>query len=146
MPKLKDRKRLVRELDAIFSRYIRLKDSFMGEAVCVTCGKKADWAAMQNGHFYSRGRFSTRWDEDNCHVQCMRCNVILHGNYIAYTKFMIDRYGREFVDELERKSLTTQRLTRPEMEELIQYYKARVKQLLNQQGTIPTVTDVNWGE
>jgi hypothetical protein len=119
---------LVRQLDSVFSQYIRLKDSKDGMATCVTCGSVAPWKQMQNGHFYSRGRIPTRWDEDNCHVQDYRCNVALKGDYINYTKYMIDRYGREFVDELEKKSKQTGKYVTPaEIREMIEKYTELVK-------------------
>lgn len=123
------RKALIRKYDEAFSQYIRVKDAVDGEATCVTCGVTASWKDLQNGHFYTRGRFPTRWDEMNCHVQCYRCNIALKGNYIVYTKYMIDRYGREAVDELEVKSLSTQKLTSQEMRDLIVYYRQMVKKL-----------------
>jgi len=122
---------LVRQLDSVFSQYIRLKDSRDGIATCITCGAVAPWKQMQNGHFYSRGRIPTRWDEDNCHVQDYRCNVALKGNYINYTKYMIDRYGREFVDQLEVKSKQTGKYTTPaELRELLEKYTRLVKTYL----------------
>jgi len=48
------RGKLVKKLDAVFSQYIRLKDSVGGYATCFTCGKKDHWKKLQNGHFQSR--------------------------------------------------------------------------------------------
>ncbi len=127
------RSELVKRLDSVFSQYIRLKDSVGGPASCVTCGGTKPWKEMQNGHFFTRGRQTTRWDEMNCHVQDYRCNVILSGNYINYTRFMIDRYGREAVDELEKKSLSGEKITTPELRERIEYYKNKVNELLKKE-------------
>lgn len=65
----------------------------------------------------------------NCHPQCARCNVFLKGNYINYTRYMIDRFGREAVDQLEVKSKSTIKISTPELEEKIEYYKKKVKEL-----------------
>jgi hypothetical protein len=116
---------LVRRLDAIYSQYIRLSEP----NVCVTCGEQKHWKELQNGHFYSRGRYATRWEDLNCHPQCARCNVFLKGNYINYTRYMIDRFGREAVDQLEVKSKSTIKISTPELEEKIEYYKKKVKEL-----------------
>lgn len=128
--KKQNRKLIVKKLDAIYSQYIRLSESKDGMATCVTCKKQDNWKDLQNGHFYSRGRYATRWDDDNCHVQCVGCNVFLKGNYIAYTKYMIDRYGREFVDELETKSRQIYKVSTVELQEMIETYKEKVKDLL----------------
>lgn len=135
--KAKTRSQTVKELDAIFSQYIRLSESDInGYGDCVTCGERKFWKELQNGHFYTRGRYPTRWDEDNCHSQDYRCNVIFNGNYINYTRFMLDSYGREFVDELERKSLNGTKISTPELREKIAYYKQEVKWLLEEKHLI----------
>lgn len=119
---------LVKRLDTIFSQFIRLRYSVDGMATCVTCGDMREWQQQQNGHFYTRGRYPTRWDEINCNVQCVRCNVFLKGNYINYTMYMIDKYGREAVDNLEIKSKSIAKITSVELQEMIDYYKKLVSQ------------------
>src|SRR6185312_3014591 len=113
------RKRLVSDLDSVFSKYIRLKDAILIDgdlySKCITCGVEKPWKQMQNGHYYTRGRYPTRWDEDNCHVQCMSCNVYRKGNYIKYTLYMIDTYGRDFVDELGVKSINPSKVSSIEL-------------------------------
>jgi len=125
---------VVRRLDKVFSFYIRLRGSveYDGEkmAICVTCKSMKRWQDQQNGHFFTRGRQSTRWDEMNCNVQCMRCNVFLKGNYINYTYYMIDTYGREAVDDLERKSLKSIKIPSTKLKEMIEYYSGQVDLLL----------------
>ena len=127
--KIVSRGHLVRQLDTVFSQYIRLKDSVDGYATCVTCGTTKLWKEQQNGHFFSRSHYSTRWDENNCRVQDYRCNVALGGNYINYTKYMIDSHGREFVDELEKKSQTLVKISTIEIKNMIEKYKLLVKKL-----------------
>lgn len=123
------RSQLVKKLDSVFSQYIRLKDAKDGIATCVTCGTKDEWKNMQNGHFVSRGKYSTRWSELNCHVQCLRCNVFLKGNYINYTLYMIDRYGREKVDELKSESMELAKFSSQQLKEMIDFYSGEVKKL-----------------
>lgn len=125
--KKQTRSQLVKKLDKVFSEYIRISKSVDGIGTCVTCGTSKPWKEMQNGHFYSRGRYGTRWHEDNCHIQDAACNVFLKGNYINYTKYMIDKYGREYVDELERLSKSSQKITTPQIEEMIELYTGLVK-------------------
>jgi len=113
------RSQLVKKLDSVFSQYIRQRDDLKG---CITCGVVKPVSEMQNCHFYSRGRLPTRWDETNCHSGCYRCNVLLKGNYINYTKYMIDRYGRQYVDELEIKSRSDIKISSVELKEMIEKY------------------------
>jgi hypothetical protein len=106
-----------------------MSKSVNGIGTCVTCGNSKPWKEQQNGHFFSRGRYPTRWDIDNCHIQDAACNVFLKGNYINYTRWMIDTYGREFVDQLEVKSRQVLKIKTKEIIELIDFYRGEVKKL-----------------
>lgn len=140
------RSQIVKKLDSVFSQYIRLSNSVGGDATCVTCGITKPWKEQQNGHFYTRGRYPTRWNEQNCHVQCVACNVFLKGNYINYTKYMIDRYGRAAVDELEVLSLSSQKISTPVLLEMVERYKAAVKELeTGYRTTSVTLDKTPWG-
>lgn len=147
MKKAKTRTQLVKELDRVFSQYIRLRKSFGGEATCVTCGVTKPWKEQQAGHFYTRGRYPTRWHEDNVHVQCYRCNVLLKGNYISYTKYMINVYGMEYIDSLEIASLSTGKITTPTLKDMIEDYKIRVDALLKMKDSAPDIAidKTPWG-
>jgi len=118
------RKQLIQELDTIFSRYIRMKESIDGVARCVTCGTRDSWKMMDNGHYIVRGKIGTRFDERNCHVQCRRCNRLEQGKTRQYTLFMRARYGQAVIDELKVKS--KQGIKTFELEAMIKYYKEKV--------------------
>ena len=91
----------IRELDKVFSKFIRLRDcNEKWIVVCPLCWARIPREKAQNMHFVSRWVMKHRFDEKNCHAGCMRCNVILHWNYIAYTRFMQKKYWIEFVDKL----------------------------------------------
>lgn len=49
----------------------------MGETVCYTCGKTMDFKKAQNGHFVPRQYLSVRYDEVNCHAQCLTADSCL---------------------------------------------------------------------
>ena len=130
MKKTQTRSQLIRKLDAVYSQYIRLdKSDQYGYCVCVTSGERMFWKDTQNGHFFSRRFYPTRWHDDNCHPQSMRENVFLRGNYINYTRFMIDSYGREFVDDLEKLAKSSIKISTPELREKIEFYQKEVKRL-----------------
>ena len=74
--------KLKKELDKWFSLYIRLRDSNeYGIVQCFTCGKIGHYkkGGMQCGHFQSRRHHATRWNEQNCQVQCVKCNMFEQG-------------------------------------------------------------------
>ena len=129
-PRAKTRSYYVKKLDSVFSQYVRLSESDPeGYGECITCGVRLFWKEAQACHFFTRGRYPTRWDEDNVHYGCYRCNVLLKGNYINYTREMLDRYSREFVDQLEFKSLNGEKTSTPELKEIIAYYSTEVERL-----------------
>ena len=92
--------------DKIFSIYIRRKyANFQGYVSCYTCGKTAQWEGegMQCGHYVSRARMNTRYDEANARVQCYGCNVGRGGNYPEYSVRLVRECGVEILEELTEK-------------------------------------------
>ena len=131
------RSKVVKDLDAIFSQYIRLKESDeYGFCICVTSGQKMFWTEAQCGHFVSRGKYPTRWDETNCHPQSVYSNIFLKGDYINYTIYMIDRYGREYVDELIDRSKQSVKIPTAELVDKIDYYKIEVTRIKAEKGLL----------
>ena len=120
------RSKLVKKLDAIFSQYIRLKDSIGGYATCFTCGKKDHWKKLQNGHFQSRKHYATRWDEQNCQVQCAGCNVFRYGEQFLFAKYLDERFYAGLSDELFFKAKQIVKFTNSEIEDMILKYKKLV--------------------
>jgi len=128
--KAKTRSNYIKELDNIFSQYIRLRDSdSMWIVVCPLCKKRIFRKQAQNMHFISRGVLKYRYDEKNCHAWCMRCNVILNWNYIVYTIRMINTYWKRIVNEMINDK-TVFNITTPRLQELIEYYIEKRNYLL----------------
>jgi hypothetical protein len=126
MAKKPSRKTIITKLDSIFSQYIRLRYSKNEIATCVTCGKSDNWKKMQNGHFVSRKHYATRWDEDNCQVQCSGCNVFRYGEQYLFSKYL----GADLSEELLMKSRKIQKFTDNELLEMIELYTEKVNNLL----------------
>lgn len=129
-PKTKSRSQLVKELDQIFSRYIRLRDADKnGICSCITCNAKVHWKNIQDGHFISRWNYKYRRDENNNFAQCMPCNIYKSWNYISYTLAMIWKYGEDKVREMqEDKELI--KISTTEIREMIEKYKYEVELLM----------------
>jgi len=133
--KKKTRSKLIKELDAIFSRYIRLLYADKKWMVmCYTCWKKEHWKKAQNGHFISRKYLISRRDVENCRVQCVWCNIFKSWNYIEYTRKMIDEKWREFVEHLVKQKKKIYKIKTYELEEMIKEYKEKVEKLLIEKG------------
>jgi len=79
-----------------FNSYIRARDAGKG---CVSCASKTPSHA---GHYRSVGACpALRFNEDNCHLQCAKCNTHLSGNLIPYRIELIKRIGAERLAFLE---------------------------------------------
>jgi len=124
MPKKRSRKKLIENLDTVFSQYIRLRDADQeGYCRCVTCGEKHYWKRIQAGHFISRKHYATRWDETNVHAQCVACNVFRAGEQYKYSLFL----GADISHELLEKSRELVKYADFELEEMIKNYKNKIK-------------------
>lgn len=126
--KRKTTSQLKKELDQIYSQWLRIKNSKYGNCICVTCGCSRPWKEMQCGHYISRIYLATRFLEQNTHVQCMACNVFMHGNYTNYAQFMIQTYGIEHLNFLDRKKNEITKYF--PYQEKINFYKKEVAELL----------------
>jgi hypothetical protein len=102
---------LIEKADRITSQYIRRKFAdHAGNVTCITCGKVLHWKEAHCAHFIGRSAKATRWLEENLHPACCGCNTYRKEFHMReYTVYMVDMYGRAFVDELremERKVLS----------------------------------------
>lgn len=70
---------------------------------CITCDSvlSRDNQYMHPWHFRTAGTsLKYKFVDDNVRPQCMRCNVMLNGNYQVYTLKMVDKFWRERVDNI----------------------------------------------
>ena len=126
---------LVKKLDKVFSAYIRLRDVMpSGYFICISCGKVKHISQGDCGHFYSRKHMSTRFDEDNCHLECQGCNRADGDHLHGYTKNLIVKIGQTRVDLLEWKHRQTKQYTDYELQMMIDYYKKKAMLLRSQKG------------
>ena len=123
MAKKLSRSKIVKKLDTVFSQYIRRRDSVDGMCRCATCGIYKPIKQMQAGHFMSRSKYSTRWDEENVHAQCQGCNMWKQGRQYEMSIYIDQKYGAGKADELLSKSNRTAKFSDSELIELISKYQ-----------------------
>ena len=128
-PKKVSRTGLVKKLDNVFSIYVRKRYSIDGKASCFTCDKVDDWNKLQCGHFQSRKHYATRWDETNCQVQCVGCNVYRYGEQYKFGIYLDQVHGLGTSERLILKSRTECKLKNYEIEEMIENYKQKTLDL-----------------
>ena len=119
---------LKRKADKYFSLYIRLRDSDeFGVGDCITCGDKKHYKQMQCGHFVSRKTNALRYDEENCNLQCVGCNMFKAGEQYQYSKALDLKYGEGTADRLFAQRFDSHKFTREELEEVIHDSKEQCK-------------------
>lgn len=84
----------------LFTAYIKRRD----KNICCTCGKYVTGREAGGGHYVPKGACGLEYyfHEQNVHCQCSSCNCYLGGNHPAYRAFLLQRYGQETIDDVER--------------------------------------------
>jgi 5-methylcytosine-specific restriction endonuclease McrA len=115
------------DLDAIFSRYIRLRDADEnGMVKCYTCPVIKPISEMQCGHFIPRANLATRWLPENCKPQCKGCNEFKDGALDAFAAHLEqDNFGA--VDSLNELKRERYKPGISDLKQLIQEYRHKVK-------------------
>lgn len=128
--KLKTATKLKKELDAIFSLYIRNKYADdMGNVECYTCNKIFTVKTIQNGHFVTRQYLATRWHENNCRPQCFGCNGFGGGKPLDFEERLKKELGGDYVEEMKASRHQSLKLDRHWYEEQIAIYKEKLANL-----------------
>ena len=131
--KLKPIGKLSDECAVMLQKIVRMKAAdHNGYCVCVSCGVSKHWKEMQGGHFIPRGNKATKHMEENIHPQCPGCNCygMKYGDAEKqYTLYMVDTYGRDFVDELLATKGKAHKILRADLEDMKAEFKAMISEL-----------------
>lgn len=111
-------------------KYVRLRDK---NKPCVSCGipYKSDFDA---GHYYKAELYSDlKFNENNIHGQCIKCNRMNEGNLNEYSISLPKRIGIDLFNELKTKAENSKKKSfkwdREELERLRDYYRNKIKEL-----------------
>ena len=120
---------LKKELDRVFSIFIRTRDSNeYGIGRCVTCGYPSLWQKLDAGHYVPRQDLATRWDERNVHPQCKKCNGFRGGEPEKMAAYIDETYGAGAAEQLRTKATGKFKLDRQWLEMKIKYYKGVINE------------------
>ena len=103
-----------------------------GFCECVSCGVVKHYKdGMHGGHFIPKGN-SSRWclEVENIHPQCASCNMFGMKNGTAaqaYTGWMIDYYGRDFVDQMIATKRDPVKRYKKDYEDILAELKEQIK-------------------
>lgn len=120
-----------------FSQFIRLRDALettgnKAQVFCFTCGKPYPAfgkGCVQAGHFIPGRKNSVLFVEEIVHGQCYNCNVNLKGNWVEYERIMVEKYGKERVEEWKKLNRVVVKYTPNELLEKAEYYKNKVTEM-----------------
>ena len=113
-----------------FQKWVRLRDENLP---CISCYRFdcKDWAG---GHYFKAEIYSGLiFDERNCHKQCNSyCNGFKGGAQAEYRIGLVNRYGEQFVKELEADSVIKRdyKYTKQELIDIKKKYDALIKTLI----------------
>lgn len=124
------RSSITTHLDIVFSLYIRLRDAMTGGRVrCISCGRVFPFEQIQCGHYFTRHNMSVRWDDENCHAQCVECNCHKSGNLDGYTPNLVKKIGQEAYDALCVRAREARKWSGEELREMTRHYTDEVRRL-----------------
>ena len=126
--KIKSRADYLREAQAIFNQWVRLRDAALP---CVSCGRHHD-GQYHAGHYRTVGANpELRFEPLNVWKQCAPCNNHKSGDIVNYRIELVRRIGADRVEWLEGPH-QAQRYTIDDLKALKAEYRAKIKQLKEQ--------------
>lgn len=130
LERLKTKPQLTKEAQREFNRYIRLRDF---SRACISCGgllvHGGVGGLVDAGHYRSVGSAPhLRFDEANCHGQCVKCNRYGSGMAVSYRLGLLSRLGPDVVDRLEADN-TPRHYTKDELRSIRNTYRAKANQM-----------------
>lgn len=116
---------LIDKLQEIVNAIVRQRDSENSFFICISCDDLKPLKQMNAGHYYEKSFYkSVRFDLDNIHGQCVRCNKYLSANLIPYRKNLILKIGEQRLKQLDQKAeLKNFTYSREFLIDLIEKYK-----------------------
>ena len=122
---------LKKDLDAIFSKYVRwYYADENGVVECYTCDSQKLVKEIQNGHFQSRTNTSTRWHLNNCRPQGVACNMFRQGEQLKFYRRLVADIGEQNVEEVIILSKSSVKYSKQDLKDLIKHYKQLLKEIL----------------
>jgi hypothetical protein len=132
MAKSKSIGKLKKDLDKVFNRYIRFRDTEDGYGVCISCGHGKPFEELDAGHFYAKqGYDGLRYNEDNVHAECRKCNRFDDSHLISYHDNLLGKIGNAGMAKLKYDASCYKaggfKWNRAELNEKIIEYKNKLK-------------------
>ena len=117
------------KLDTAWSKLVKLRAGMKCEIE--GCSHRP---TLNSHHIFSRRNKATRWDVNNGICLCvgnhtMSTKFSAHGNSIAFTYWLEEYKGSDFIDAIQTKANSTKKWFKFEKEELLEELNAEIKKL-----------------
>ena len=124
---MRKRKGLDGKLDIAWSKLVKLRANMKCEIP--NCKHKP---TLNSHHVFSRKNASTRWDVNNGLCLCighhtMSSKFSAHGNPIAFTYWLEEYKGSDWIDALSIKAHSTKKFYKFEKEELLKELQDEIR-------------------
>jgi len=130
LDRIKTKAERMREAQAAFNRFIRLRDSGLP---CISCGR-FHGGQLHAGHYRTtKAAPELRFDERNVNLQCAPCNNHLSGNIVEYRRGLLLKYGPDIVAEIEGPH-EPKHYTVDDLIEIKRSYAEKARELLKSPG------------
>jgi hypothetical protein len=114
----------------VFNAYIRFRDSKGDYFICIACNERKPISQMDAGHYYSAGNHSyLRFNENNCHSECRKCNYFMSGHLLAYRENLIKKIGSFELEKLDTWKNFSHKWDKAQLIGIIQLYREKIKQI-----------------
>lgn len=112
----------------LFSEYVRRRDADEGGTTyCYTCELPIHWKyEAQAGHAIPGRHNAVLFDPEIVKPQCQRCNIWSGGMYHVFTTKLIKENGMDWWEKKLEGAKQIVKLTRADLEEMIESYKAKL--------------------
>lgn len=134
-----NRSKLLDKVQRFCNEYVRFRDMIRTEdgsliAKCISCGEYIYLDSngrnrdLHSGHYWREDKYSSvRFDEDNLHHQCGKCNRYLSGNLAEYEIYLRKKIGYDRMQTLEIKRNQVKVWQISELQELEIIFKEKIK-------------------
>jgi len=129
--KQKTIKQIKKDLDIVFAKFIKARDSDGEYFTCICCRETKPISQFNACHYHSRRYLSLRYDETNVNGGCIYCNKWLSGNIQEYTKALEKKHGKEIIELLLIRKNNICKMDRFKYEMLITQFTEKLKMTKN---------------
>ncbi|MEL4307412.1 recombination protein NinG [Joostella sp. CR20] len=128
----KNRDKLITHLEStktIVHEYVRKRDK---DKPCISCNTPYK-SNFQAGHYYKAELFtSLKFNFDNIHGQCEKCNLRLEGNLNQYELNLPKRIGEQRFNELKKKAELDHRTIKKWSREELKAIRLKARKLIKE--------------